>query len=68
MENSDTFTVDFKLFLNIILSLIWSEKLMGNFIGEFETSTLPTMTMFEGNQYPLIRTIKDINLFNPLYT
>ncbi|RLA80804.1 MAG: hypothetical protein DRG78_10245, partial [Epsilonproteobacteria bacterium] len=32
------------------------EKLMGNFVGEFETSVLPTMTMFEGNRYPLIRT------------
>jgi len=30
---------------------------MGNFIGEYETSVLPTMTMFEANQYPLIRTI-----------
>jgi len=33
---------------------------MGNFIGEFKTSVLPTMTAFEANQYPLIRTI---NLF-----
>ena len=37
--------------------MIDSEKLMGNFIGIFETSTLPIMTGFEGNQYPLIRTI-----------
>ena len=39
-------------------SMIDSEKLMGNFIGTFETSILPTMTGFEGNEYPLIRTIK----------
>ncbi len=30
---------------------------MGNFIGKFEISVLPTMTAFEGNRYPLIRTI-----------
>jgi len=30
---------------------------MGNFVGEFKTSALPTMTVFGGNQYPLIRTI-----------
>jgi len=31
---------------------------MENFIGELKTSVLPTMTVFEENQYPFIRTIK----------
>jgi len=30
---------------------------MGNFIGDFKTSVLPTLWGFKENQYPLIRTI-----------
>lgn len=34
-----------------------TEKLMGNFIGKWKTSTLPTNVGLVGFQYPLIRTI-----------
>jgi len=43
------------------------EKLMGNFIGEFKTSVLPTMTAFDGNQYPLIRTTLTNNPINTYF-
>jgi len=34
---------------------------MGNFVGEFKTSVLPTITVFEGNQYPLSKEDKSEN-------
>jgi len=40
-----------------------NEKLMGNFIGKFEASVLPTMTVFERNQYPFIRTTPKYRAF-----
>ena len=33
-----------------------TEKLMGNFIENWKTSTLPTNTVFEVVQYPTVRT------------
>ncbi len=34
----------------------FDEKLMGNFSWKFENSTLPTNTVFDGFQYPTVRT------------